>query len=223
MIQNNHNNHAELPEVAEPMRGFLVGKEVECVDEPCGDLIASAVKNILLGIGEDPQRQGLLKTPERVSRAYEELTSGYRTDPVQLVNDAIFDVEYSEMVVVKDIEFYSLCEHHMLPFYGLAHVAYIPENKVIGLSKIPRIVDMFSKRLQIQERMTAEIAHFLEDTLNARGVAVVVEGAHMCSMMRGVKKAESTMTTTAYLGEFKKDQNLRTELLAHLSRKSIKE
>lgn len=222
-IQTNHPTREELPELVEPIQGFLVAEEHESVEEPAGDMIASAVRNILLGIGEDPHRQGLLKTPDRVSRAYEELTAGYRTDPVKLLNGAVFDVEYSEMVLVKDIEFYSLCEHHMLPFYGRAHVAYIPDGKVIGLSKIPRIVDMFSKRLQIQERMTSEIAHFLEETLNARGVAVVVEGAHMCSMMRGVKKAESTMTTTTYLGAFKEDQNLRSELLSHLSRPSIKD
>lgn len=180
-------------------------------------VIAAAVNNILLAIGENPDRQGLVKTPDRVARAYDELTSGYNTDPVQLINGAIFDVDYHEMVLVKDIEFFSLCEHHMLPFFGRAHVAYIPEGKVIGLSKIPRIVDMFARRLQVQERMTAEIAHFLNDTLQARGVAVVIEGQHMCAMMRGVKKSGTNMSTRTMLGAFEQDTNLRTELLMQIA------
>jgi GTP cyclohydrolase I len=178
------------------------------------------VRQILAEIGEDPERQGLLKTPERVSRMFSELTAGYTTDPVKLINGALFDVDYSEMVLVKDIEFYSLCEHHMLPFYGRAHVAYIPNGKVIGLSKIPRIVEMFARRLQVQERMTSQIAHFLQDTLDATGVAVVVEGAHMCSIMRGVKKAEASMTTSTMLGVFKDDRDQRNEFLALVSKAS---
>jgi GTP cyclohydrolase I len=180
--------------------------------------IDNAVRDILFAIGEDPDRQGLTKTPDRVARMFQELTAGYSTDPVKLVNGALFDVDYSEMVLVKDIEFYSLCEHHMLPFFGRAHVAYIPEGKVIGLSKIPRVVEMFARRLQVQERMTAEIAGFLEEVLNPKGVAVIVEGSHMCAMMRGVKKAETNMTTSTYLGAYKTDQSLRNECLAHIAR-----
>ncbi|MDD2694990.1 MAG: GTP cyclohydrolase I FolE [Anaerolineales bacterium] len=179
--------------------------------------VQRAVRDILFEIGEDPERQGLLKTPDRVARMYSELTAGYQTDPVKLVNGALFDVEYDEPVLVRDIEFYSLCEHHMLPFFGRAHVAYIPNGKVIGLSKIPRIVEMFARRLQVQERMTAEIAHFLQDVLDAKGVAVMVEGAHMCAMMRGVKKSAVNMTTTTMLGAYKEDKALRAELLAQVA------
>ena len=186
--------------------------------------IQAAVQSILLGIGEDPGRQGLLKTPDRVARMFAELTAGYNTDPVRLINGAIFDVDYNEMVLVKDIEFHSLCEHHMLPFYGRAHVAYIPDGKVIGLSKIPRIVEMFARRLQVQERMTTEIANFLDERLNPQGVAVVVEGAHMCAMMRGVKKSQVSMTTNVFLGAYKQNPQLRTEFLSHLgSARSIHE
>ena len=158
--------------------------------------IEFAVQNILMNIGEDPEREGLLKTPNRVARMYDELTSGYHVDPVKLINGAVFTVDYDEMVVVKDIDFFSMCEHHMLPFYGRAHVAYIPNGKVVGLSKIPRIVEMFARRLQIQEQMTSQIANFIDETLQPQGVAVVVEGAHMCAMMRGVKKANTKMTTS---------------------------
>ena len=149
---------------------------------------------------------------------YDELTSGYHTDPIKLINGAVFDVNYDEMVVVKDIEFYSMCEHHMLPFFGRAHVAYIPEGKVIGLSKIPRIVEMFARRLQVQERMSTQIAEFLDEVLHPKGVAVVVEGAHMCSMMRGVKKAEASMTTSTWMGKFKKKRKKRREFLDHVGR-----
>jgi len=179
--------------------------------------IDTAVRDILYALGEDPNRQGLMKTPERVARMYEELTAGYNTDPEKLINGAIFDVDYNEMVLVKDIEFYSLCEHHMLPFFGKANVAYIPDGKVIGLSKIPRIVEMFARRLQVQERMTSEIGNFLNVVLNPRGVAIVVEGSHMCSMMRGVKKSQATMTTSSMLGAFKEDFALRSEFLAHVT------
>lgn len=182
--------------------------------------IEDAVRQILEQVGEDPQRDGLLGTPDRVARMYDELLAGYAKDPIALVNDALFDVEYDEMVLVKDIEFYSLCEHHMLPFIGRAHVAYLPSKKVIGLSKIPRIVDMFARRLQIQERMTREIADFLNDVLHPKGVAVVVEGAHMCSMMRGVKKANARMTTSAMLGSFRDNPQTRAEFMAHIERGS---
>lgn len=181
-------------------------------------MIETAVSDILVAVGEDPTREGLLNTPNRVARAYEELLSGYRTDPAKLINGAVFDVEYDDMVIVRDIEFSSLCEHHMLPFIGHAHVAYIPRGKVIGLSKIPRIVDMFAKRLQVQERMTRQIANFLSEVLDAQGVAVVVEGKHMCSMMRGVEKHDSSMTTSAMLGVFRENDQTRGEFMAHLGR-----
>lgn len=182
--------------------------------------IENATTDILTAVGEDPTREGLLNTPNRVARMYEELLDGYRTDPVKLINGALFDVEYDDMVIVRDIEFSSLCEHHMLPFIGHAHVAYIPRGKVIGLSKIPRIVDMFAHRLQVQERMTRQIANFLNEILDARGVAVVVEGKHMCSMMRGVEKHDSSMTTSAMLGAFRERESTRNEFMAHLGRTS---
>jgi GTP cyclohydrolase IA len=202
------------------MQNFLVFQEpvVETEIREDTGTISSAVYDILLSIGEDPARQGLEKTPDRVARMYDELTAGYHTDPVQLINGALFDVDYSEMVLVKDIEFYSLCEHHMLPFYGRAYVAYIPNGKVIGLSKIPRIVEMFARRLQVQERMTAEIAQFLQETLSPKGVAVLVEGSHMCAMMRGVKKSQASMSTTTMLGAFKDDPVLRSEFFTQVSR-----
>ncbi|MCB0154846.1 MAG: GTP cyclohydrolase I FolE [Anaerolineae bacterium] len=181
--------------------------------------IEKAVRKTLINIGEDPDREGLLRTPERVARMYDELTAGYHVDPVKLVNEAIFEVDYSEMVLVKDIDFHSLCEHHMLPFFGKAHVAYIPDNKVIGLSKIPRIVEMFARRLQVQERMTQQIADFLCEVLHPMGVAVVVEGAHMCSMMRGVKKANASMVTSALTGIFKSDPRTRAEFMEHIGRR----
>jgi len=204
----------------ERMQNFLVFQEplVETEVRGDGSTISAAVTDILLSIGEDPERQGLLKTPDRVARMYDELTAGYHTDPVKLVNGALFDVDYSEMVLVNDIEFYSLCEHHMLPFFGRAYVAYIPNGKVIGLSKIPRIVEMFARRLQVQERMTSEIAQFLQETLSPRGVAVLVEGSHMCAMMRGVRKSQASMSTTTMLGAFKDDPVLRSEFLAQVSR-----
>jgi GTP cyclohydrolase I len=182
--------------------------------------IEAAVEAILNSVGEDPTREGLERTPERVARMYGELLAGYDTDPIALINDALFDVEYDEMVLVKDIEFYSMCEHHMLPFVGKAHVAYIPSKKVVGLSKIPRIVDMFARRLQVQERMTREIAELLDEVLHPKGVAVVVEGAHMCSMMRGVKKANARMTTSAMRGSFRDNPQTRAEFMAHIERGS---
>lgn len=180
--------------------------------------VEAAVREILDSVGEDPQREGLLDTPKRVARMYDELLAGYRVDPVALMNDALFDVSYDEMVIVRDIEYYSLCEHHLLPFLGRAHVAYLPGDKVIGLSKIPRIVDMFARRLQVQERMTRQIAEFLEDVLHPMGVGVVVEGAHLCSMMRGVKKTNARMTTSAMCGTFKDNPKTRQEFLDHLAR-----
>jgi GTP cyclohydrolase I len=182
------------------------------------DLIQHSVSQVLEGIGENPEREGLVKTPERVARMFEELLAGYRTDPIAMVNEALFDVDYDEMVIVRDIEFYSLCEHHMLPFIGRAHVAYIPRGKVIGLSKIPRIVDMFSRRLQVQERMTRQIGDFINELLHPQGVAVVVEALHLCSMIRGVKKHDSRMTTSTMLGAFRTDLAMRMEFLDNISR-----
>jgi GTP cyclohydrolase I len=178
----------------------------------------SAVRDILFSIGEDPNRDGLLKTPERVARMYDELMAGYAVDPEKLINGAMFDVEYNEMVVVKDIEFYSLCEHHMLPFFGKAHIAYIPNGKVVGLSKIPRMVEMFARRLQVQERMTTQIADLIEEWLRPQGVAVVVDGSHLCGMMRGVKKADASMTTSTMRGLFRTNRELKDDFLRHLSR-----
>ena len=180
------------------------------------DTIVRAVRDILASIGEDPDRGGLQRTPERIARMYDEILAGYNVDPVGLVNEAMFDVEYDEMVVVKDIEFFSMCEHHMLPFYGRAHVAYIPTKKVIGLSKIPRIVEMFARRLQVQERMTKQIGDLLEEVLNPQGVAVIVEAAHLCSMMRGIKKEHARMVTSSMLGCFKDNEKTRNELLHHI-------
>jgi GTP cyclohydrolase I len=181
--------------------------------------IEEAVRTLLSNVGEDPDREGLQRTPERVARMYDELLAGYHTDPVKLINDALFTVDYSEMVIVKDIDFSSLCEHHMLPFLGKAHVAYIPDGKVIGLSKIPRIVEMFARRLQVQERMTEQIADFIDEVIKPQGVAVVVEGVHMCSMMRGVKKANASMVTSAVRGIFKTDPKTRSEFMDHIGRR----
>ena len=179
-----------------------------------------AVKQILSAVGEDPERPGLQRTPERIADAYEELLAGYRTNPVKLLNGALFDADYDDMVLVRDIEFFSLCEHHMLPFIGRAHVAYIPQGKIVGLSKIPRMVDLFSRRLQIQERMTREIADFLCEAIHPLGAGVVVEAFHMCSMMRGVKKHDARMTTSAMVGSFRSNPATRQEFLDSISRGS---
>jgi GTP cyclohydrolase I len=182
--------------------------------------IRQAVEQMLRAFGEDPDREGLQRTPERVARMYGELLEGYRVDPIALVNDALFDVKYDAMVVVRDIEFYSLCEHHMLPFIGRAHVAYLPRDKVIGLSKIPRIVDMFARRLQVQEKMTRQIADFIDELLQPLGVAVVIEGLHLCATMRGVKKHDARMTTSTMLGAFRNSLATREEFLNNISRGS---
>ena len=183
-------------------------------------LVKKTVLQLLKAIGEDPDREGLKNTPDRVSRMYVELLSGYTADPEQIINGALFNISYDEMVLVRDIEFYSLCEHHMLPFIGRAHIAYIPAGKVIGLSKIPRIVDVYSKRLQLQERMTRQIADFLQETLKPQGVAVVVEAMHLCSMMRGVRKHDARMTTSAMHGAFRANLATRQEFLDNISRGS---
>jgi len=183
-------------------------------------LVKKTVLQLLKAIGEDPAREGLKNTPDRVSRMYVELLSGYIEDPEKIINGALFNISYDEMVLVRDIEFYSLCEHHMLPFMGRAHIAYIPDGKVIGLSKIPRIVDVYARRLQVQERMTRQIADFLQETLNPQGVAVVVEAMHLCSMMRGVKKHDARMTTSAMHGAFRANLATRQEFLDNISRGS---
>jgi GTP cyclohydrolase I len=180
--------------------------------------IEAAALKMLNAFGEDPEREGLKNTPNRVARMYSELLAGYHADPQKLVNGAIFDVSYDEMVIVRDIEFYSLCEHHLLPFIGRAHVAYLPSGKVIGISKIPRIVDMYARRLQVQERMTRQIADFINDLLQPRGVAVVVEALHLCTMMRGVRKHDARMTTSAMQGGFRTNSATRQEFLDNISR-----
>lgn len=171
------------------------------------------ITQLLARLGEDPQREGLLKTPDRVARSFEYLTSGYRSKVEDIVNGALFTVDYNEMVIVRDIDFYSLCEHHLLPFFGKCHVAYVPNGKVIGLSKIPRLVDMFARRLQLQERMTSQIAETIRDQVQPLGVAVVCEGTHLCMAMRGVEKQASTTVTSAMLGAFHDDPRTRNEFL----------
>jgi GTP cyclohydrolase IA len=176
--------------------------------------IAPLVEEMLAALGEDPKRDGLLRTPQRVDQALKFLTSGYTKDIQKILNGALYDVKYDEMVVVKDIEFFSMCEHHMLPFFGKVHVAYLPKNKVIGLSKIPRIVDVFARRLQIQERMTQEIAQTIQEVVDPVGVGVICEARHFCMMMRGVEKQHSGAMTSAMLGAFRNRKETRDEFLA---------
>jgi GTP cyclohydrolase I len=175
------------------------------------------IRDILKAVGENPDREGLLKTPARVAKAYEYLTSGYKQDIKAVLNGAIYEEKYNEMVIVKDIDFFSLCEHHLLPFYGKCHVAYIPNGKILGLSKVPRIVEVFSRRLQVQERLTQQIADTLYDCLKPNGVAVVTEAKHLCMMMRGVEKQNSVATTSAMLGVFREDEKTRGEFLRLIS------
>jgi GTP cyclohydrolase I len=176
--------------------------------------IADLMRGVLQHLGEDPLREGLVRTPMRAEKALKYLTSGYQADVAKIVNDALFDVEYDEMVIVKDIEFFSMCEHHMLPFYGKAHVAYLPDKKVIGLSKVPRIVDVFARRLQVQERLTQQIAETIQDVLKPKGVGVIMEARHFCMMMRGVEKQHSGTVTSAMLGGFRRNKRTRDEFLA---------
>lgn len=183
--------------------------------------IKSIVVDLLENIGENPKREGLLETPRRVADAYEFLTSGYHKNIEEVMNDALFNEKYDEMVLVKNIDFYSLCEHHMLPFYGKVHVAYIPDGKIIGLSKIPRIVEVYARRLQVQERMTQQIADTLEKYLQPKGVAVVSEANHMCMMMRGVEKQNSSATASAVHGDFKEDPRTRAEFLNLIGQKNL--
>jgi len=206
------------PTPAEVLEGRVPPAAADSMTSSSG-AIEAAVREILAEIGEDPDRPGLVATPGRVHRMYAELTAGYHVDPARLVNGAIFDVDYSEMVVVKDIPFYSLCEHHLLPFFGSAAVAYIPRGRVIGLSKIPRIVEMYARRLQVQERMTQQIADFLMTALDPQGVGVVLEATHLCAVMRGVKKSGTVMTTSAVLGIFRRRDNTRAEFFSHLERR----
>jgi len=176
------------------------------------------IRELLEKIGEDPSREGLLKTPERVAKSWAFLTAGYSLSPSDVINGAVFNEKYDEMVIVKDIDFFSLCEHHLLPFYGRAHIAYIPKGKIVGLSKLPRIVEIFSRRLQVQERMTQQIAETLFAALEPDGVAVVVEARHLCMMMRGVEKQNSLATTSAMLGSFRDDERTRAEFLNLIGR-----
>ncbi|HEX3052466.1 MAG TPA: GTP cyclohydrolase I FolE [Aggregatilineaceae bacterium] len=201
---NDHNGH-RLFDIAEQ----IATKEFQILDPQTE--IENAVRQILLHVGEDPTREGLLRTPHRVAKMYGELLEGYEQEVETILNGALFDVEYSEMVMVANIEYNSMCEHHMLPFVGTAHVAYIPRNRVVGLSKIPRIVDMFAHRLQVQERLTNEIADAIEAALDPLGVMVMMEGQHSCAALRGVKKHDINMVTTAKRGEFRTDASLRDE------------
>src|SRR5438874_3723751 len=185
---------------------------IDIQSKASGISIAPHIKEILGALGEDPERSGLLRTPERSEKALRYLTSGYSADVRRIVNGALFDVKYDEVVIVRDIEFFSLCEHHLLPFFGKMHVAYLPESKVIGLSKIPRIVDVFARRLQIQERLTQQIAETLQDLLKPKGVAVICEARHFCMMMRGVEKQHSGAITSAMLGAFRDNKETRNEL-----------
>jgi GTP cyclohydrolase I len=185
-----------------------------------GDPVERAVRNILVHLGEDSGRDGLLATPRRVAKSLRFLTGGYRQDVDKVLNGALFDVCYDEMVIVKDIEVFSLCEHHLLPFFGRCHVAYIPSNKVIGLSKLPRLVDVFARRLQVQERLTTEIAYTIMDKIRPLGVGVVIEAKHLCMIMRGVEKQNSVAVTSAMLGSFRNDRRTREEFLSLLHCKS---
>ena len=181
--------------------------------------LEDSVRDVLAGLGEMPDREGLQKTPERVAKALRFLTGGYHQDPVALLNEALFTVSYDEMVIVKDIEMFSLCEHHLLPFFGKAHVAYIPRGKVVGLSKIPRLVDMYARRLQVQERLTVQIAEAIEETIRPRGVGVVIEAMHLCMIMRGVEKQNSVAVTSCMRGAFRAEQKTREEFLSLVKKK----
>ena len=188
------------------------------LDDKVND-IAPHIRAMLLALGEDPDREGLQKTPERVAKAMRFLTQGYGQDTCELLNSAMFSVAYDEMVIIKEIDVFSLCEHHLLPFFGKAHVAYIPNGKVVGLSKIPRLVDAFARRLQVQERLTTQIAHTIDDILQPRGVAVVMEALHMCMVMRGVEKQNSVAVTSCMLGDMREQQQTREEFLSLIRKK----
>jgi GTP cyclohydrolase I len=180
--------------------------------------VSDLVERLLRLVGEDPKRDGLLKTPERVARAYEYLTKGYREDVDEVLNGALFPIKYDEMVIVKDIDFFSICEHHLLPFFGKCHVAYLPDKKIVGLSKIPKLVEVFSRRLQVQERLTVQIAETVQEKLKPQGVAVVMEAQHLCMMMRGVEKQNATAVTSSMLGVFRTRRETRQEFLSLIRR-----
>jgi GTP cyclohydrolase I len=186
-------------------------------DKP--DAIEPLIESLLKELGEDSGRDGLVRTPKRFAEAVRFFTEGYGQDPQQILNNALFDVDYDEMVIVKDIEFFSLCEHHLLPFFGRAHVAYIPNGKVVGLSKIPRLVEMFSRRLQVQERLTTQVAETLERVLHPKGVAVVIEAIHLCMMMRGVESPNASAITSSIRGEFERDSKTRAEFMTLIQRR----
>ncbi len=211
-------SRTNTPAKSEPERTKTTVVEIR--PNPAGVSIASHMEEIIQALGEDPQRDGLARTPVRVEKALRFLTSGYSSDIGQIVNGALFDVKYDEVVIVRDIEFFSMCEHHMLPFFGKMHVAYLPDSKVIGLSKIPRIVDVFARRLQIQERLTQQVAETLQNLLNPRGVGVICEARHFCMMMRGVEKQHSGAITSAMLGAFRTDKETRHELLSLVGQRS---
>lgn len=189
-------------------------KKIEHYDEECTKSLSSNYKEVIVNLGEDPSREGLLKTPERVAKAMQFLTQGYDQNPQEILKSAMFAEKYDEMVIVKDIEVYSLCEHHMLPFYGKCHIAYIPNGHIVGLSKFPRMVDAFSRRLQVQERLTDQIRDCLDETLNPKGVAVCIEAQHLCMQMRGVQKQNSITTTSAFSGAFMKEDITRQEFMS---------
>ena len=189
-------------------------KKLEHYDEECTKSLSSNYKEVIENIGEDPTREGLLKTPERVAKAMQFLTQGYDQNPQEILKSAMFAEKYDEMVIVKDIEVYSLCEHHMLPFFGKCHIAYIPNGHIVGLSKFPRMVDAFSRRLQVQERLTDQIRDCLQETLNPQGVAVCIEAQHLCMQMRGVQKQNSTTTTSAFSGAFMEEDITRQEFMS---------
>jgi GTP cyclohydrolase IA len=203
-----HNHNSFKSEI-----GFLINCKMNKKTTTASQTIASIVENILVELGENPAREGLRRTPERVDASLRFLTRGYHLDIDKIINGAIFNAEYDEMVIVKDIEVYSLCEHHILPFYGKCHIAYLPQAKIIGLSKLPRIVDVFARRLQVQERLTTQVASALEKYLEPKGVGVVVEAYHLCMMMRGVQKQNSSTITSCMLGRFKSDSKTRSEFL----------
>src|SRR5687767_1022700 len=196
------------------MNGY---SKIDRYDAPKVERMADKVRGILEELGEDPQREGLVKTPERAAKALQFLTHGYVLDPAQILKSAMFREEYQQMVIVRDIEVYSLCEHHMLPFFGKAHVAYIPNGHIVGLSKVPRVVDAFARRLQVQERLTMDIRNCIEETLQPVGVAVVIEAQHMCMVMRGIQKQHSVATTSAFTGEFEQERT-RAEFMRLIAR-----
>lgn len=196
-----------------------MNKEDQFVNETTTSKLADSYLEILNNLGEDSSRDGLLKTPERVAKAMQYLTSGYEANPQETLTSAMFDEDYREPVLVKNIEFYSLCEHHMLPFFGKAHIAYIPDGKIVGLSKIPRLVEIFSRRLQVQERLTTQIRDCITETLNPKGVAVILEASHMCMQMRGVETQNSTTTTSAFYGEYESNPSMKQEFLQLITTK----